>query len=126
MALRTRKTDPKPAKHAGGSSASPNGKASADAASVLDQPPVRKDGRQLLGETIVQQKLVTQAALVEVLAEQPQSGRRLGAQLVQMGLLDEEQLAEVLAEQMGLPLADMREQTPEPEALALVSETVAR
>jgi len=89
MALRTRKTDTKPAKHAGGSSPSTNGKSSTDVTSVLDQPPTRKDGRQLLGEIIVQQKLVTQAALSEVLAEQPAHGRRLGAQLLQMGLLDE-------------------------------------
>ena len=90
--------------------------------------PGAPSGRQLLGEIIVQQRLVTAAALGEVLDEQGASGRGtlLGEQLVQMGLLDEHQLAEVLAAQFGLPMEDLGEQTPEPDALALISETVAR
>jgi type IV pilus assembly protein PilB len=129
MALRTRKTD-KPARHTGGDAgdaASSNGHTE-----LIPEQPKRGaakpavSGRMMLGEIIVQQRLVTQAALAEVLEEQPNDGQLLGAQLVKMGLLDEEQLAEVLAKQMGLPLADMREVTPEADALALFSETVAR
>src|SRR4051794_23533578 len=103
MALRSRKTETKPARHAGGgagAAASSNGKTD-------HVPPAQRkpavDGRQMLGEIIVQQRLVTQAALSEVLDEQPQNGQRLGEALVAMGLLDEYQLAEVLAKQMGLP-----------------------
>jgi type IV pilus assembly protein PilB len=127
MALRTRKTDTKPAKHAGGSPASSNGHtdvAPATPRAAHGTPAVT--GRQMLGEIIVQQRLVTQAALGEVLEELPQSGQRLGESLVAMGLLDESQLAELLAKQMGLPTADLGELTPEPEALAFFSETVAR
>jgi type IV pilus assembly protein PilB len=144
MALRRKSEAPTTGRHAGAASSngSPNGhgpssngnghgsKATATAAvidlTIPEQPKKRDDGRMLLGEIIVQQKLVTAAALAEVLQEQPNSGRRLGAHLLEMGLLDEEQLAEVLAEQMGLPIADLREQAPEPDALALVSETIAR
>ena len=130
MPLRSRKPETKPARHASGAAgapASPNGKTD-----VTPKPPRAThgqpavSGRAMLGEIIVQQRLVTQAALAEVLDELPDSGQMLGESLVKMGLLDEEQLAEVLAKQMGLPLADMREVTPEPEALALFSETVAR
>jgi type IV pilus assembly protein PilB len=127
MPLRSRKPETKSGKHAGGGAASPNGKTAAapDAPRAAHGTPA-VSGRAMLGEIIVQQRLVTQAALAEVLDELPQSGQKLGESLVAMGLLDEKQLAEVLAAQMGLPLADMGEITPEPEALALFSETVAR
>src|SRR5437763_525235 len=90
--------------------------------------PGAASGRQLLGEIIVQQRMVTQAALAEVLDEQGSTGQGtlLGEALIKMGLLDEQQLAEVLAAQFGLPMADLGEQTPEADALALVSETIAR
>src|SRR4051795_8837499 len=104
MPLRSRKPETKPAKHAGGPSASPNGHTDVVPAApraAHGQPAV--SGRQMLGEIIVQQRLVTQAALAEVLDELPQSGQKLGESLVAMGLLDESQLAELLAKQMGLP-----------------------
>src|SRR5438067_10033018 len=104
------------------------GKSGRPASSVPRPAPGAASGRQLLGEIIVQQRMVTQAALAEVLDEQGSSGQGtlLGEALIKMGLLDEQQLAEVLAAQFGLPMADLGEQTPEPDALALVSETVAR
>src|SRR5207302_9431133 len=97
--------------------------------SVAPRPaPGAASGRQLLGEIIVQQRMVTQAALAEVLDEQGASGQGtlLGEALIKMGLLDEQQLAEVLAAQFGLPMADLGERTPDADALALVSETIAR
>src|SRR4051795_2527746 len=107
MPLRSRKPESKPARHAGGgagSGASSNGHTAAAPAApraAHGQPAVT--GRAMLGEIIVQQRLVTQAALAEVLDELPQTGQRLGESLVAMGLLDESQLAELLAKQMGLP-----------------------
>jgi type IV pilus assembly protein PilB len=124
MPLRSRKPETKTGRHAGGSS--PNGKTDVVPAARAAHGRPAVSGRQMLGEIIVQQRLVTQAALAEVLDELPQSGQKLGESLVTMGLLDETQLAEVLAKQMGLPLADLGELTPEPEALALYSETLAR
>src|SRR4051794_29558496 len=129
MPLRSRKSETKPARHAGGGAGSPassNGHADVVPAPRAAHGTPAVTGRQMLGEIIVQQRLVTQAALAEVLDELPQSGQKLGESLVTMGLLDEQQLAEVLAKQMGLPLADLGELTPEPEALAMFSETLAR
>ena len=122
-ALRSRKND-SAGRHAGGASAP----ASSNGHSKAAVPPQRSSdpSHRMLGEIIVQQQMVTAAALAEVLDRQPPSSQKLGEQLVNMGLLTEEQLAEVLAEQMKLPLADLGAQTPEPEALALISETIAR
>jgi type IV pilus assembly protein PilB len=121
--LRTRKSD-SAGRHAGGASApaASNGHSKA----AIPQQRSNDPSHRMLGEIIVQQQMVTAAALAEVLEGHANSGLRLGGQLVKMGLLDEEQLADVLAEQMKLPLADLGAQTPEPEAIALLSETIAR
>ncbi|HEX9968981.1 MAG TPA: GspE/PulE family protein, partial [Acidimicrobiales bacterium] len=49
-----------------------------------------------------------------------------GSLLVELGALDERALAGLLAEQMGVPLVDLRVDVPEPEALKMLPETVAR
>jgi type IV pilus assembly protein PilB len=79
-----------------------------------------------LGELLLERSLVTDGQLAQGLLEQAASGGRLGTALVKLGLLDERALARVLAEQQGLPLVDLRNDVPEPEALAALSESVAR
>jgi type IV pilus assembly protein PilB len=79
-----------------------------------------------LGELLLERSLVTDGQLAQGLLEQAASGGRLGTALVKLGLLDERALARVLAEQQGLPLVDLRSDVPEPEALAALSESVAR
>src|SRR4029079_6457944 len=62
---------------------------------VVPRPvPGAASGRQLLGEILVQQRMVTAAALGEVLDEQGANGPStlLGEALVKLGLLDEVQL----------------------------------
>jgi type IV pilus assembly protein PilB len=58
--------------------------------------------------------------------QQSESGKRLGTLLVELGVLDERELARVLAEQLGLALVDLRQETPDPDAVAMLPETVAR
>jgi type IV pilus assembly protein PilB len=79
-----------------------------------------------LGELLLERNLLTDGQLAQGLLEQAASGGRLGTALVKLGLLDERALARVLAEQQGLPLVDLRSDVPEPEALAALSESVAR
>ena len=43
-----------------------------------------------------------------------------------MGVLEERDLVGALAEFFGMPVADLRRYKPDPEALALISEDVAR
>ena len=83
-------------------------------------------GSPKLGELLVQKQLVTHAQVSEALVQQSASGKRLGTLLVELGVLDERNLAATVADQRGLPLADLSKQAPEPEALKLLPEAVAR
>jgi type IV pilus assembly protein PilB len=87
--------------------------------------PAGRPGQQL-GDVLVQRGLVTHAQVQEALELQGTSGGRLGELLVQMGALDERDLVGALAEFFGMPVADLRRYKPSPDALALISEDVAR
>lgn len=91
-------------------------------------PPQQPAGRSglRLGDLLVQRNLVTVAQVEEAVILQQESGGRLGEVLVDMGVLGERGLVDALAEFFGLPIADLRHDTLEPEALALVPEAVAR
>jgi type IV pilus assembly protein PilB len=89
-------------------------------------PLPKPDGGMLLGELLVHRNAVTHQQVSEALLQQDASGKRVGALLVELGALTEDELAEVLAEQLGLALVDLSEETPEPEALAALPESVAR
>ena len=103
-----------------------------DRAAARNQPPVSEDDFHVdlsgnrLGELLVARNVVTKTQLVEALLQQNASGKRIGALLVELGALDERSLAGLLAEQMGVPVVDLRTATPDPEALKLLPETVAR
>jgi type IV pilus assembly protein PilB len=78
------------------------------------------------GELLVRKQLVSRGAIMEALLQQTGTGKRLGALLVDAGAISDRQLAETLAEQMKLPLADLRTDRPEPDAVAKIPEHVAR
>ncbi len=82
--------------------------------------------RGLLGQVLVARGLVTDAQIATALKQQTGSGKRLGEVLVDMGALDERGLVEALADFFGMPVTDLRRDTPETEALALIPEAVAR
>jgi type IV pilus assembly protein PilB len=96
----------------------------ADVPQVDHWPPL--PGSPKLGELLVQKRLVTHTQVAEALLQQPASGKRIGTLLVELGVLDERNLAATVADQLGLPLADLSRQVPEPEALKLLPEAVAR
>jgi type IV pilus assembly protein PilB len=79
-----------------------------------------------LGELLVESQLITASQLEEALLQQSASGKRLGELLVEQGAIDDFDLARVLANHLGLPLADLRQNTPEDDAIGLVSESIAR
>jgi type IV pilus assembly protein PilB len=100
----------------------------APAAAGTDEPadagPV--GDRRLLGDVLVEQGGVTPAQIAEAMLLRAGSGRRLGAILVDLGAIDERQLTAALSAQLGLPVADLRAWSPEPEAVALLSDSLAR
>ena len=79
-----------------------------------------------LGDLLIARDLVNPSQLAEALLQQSASGKRLGSLLVELGALEERDLAKVLADQFNLKVVDLRKVTPEVEAIAKISEPVAR
>jgi type IV pilus assembly protein PilB len=78
------------------------------------------------GELLVRKQLVSRSAIIDALFQQTGTGNRLGNLLVDAGAITERQLAETLSEQLNLPLADLRNDRPDPQAVAKLPEHVAR
>jgi type IV pilus assembly protein PilB len=103
-----------------------NGAKANGRAAVATAPAAAPTARARLGDLLIERESITWVQLEEALLEQTKSGVRLGEILVAAGALDESQLAEVLASQFQLPLADLRRERPDPDALKAISESVAR
>jgi type IV pilus assembly protein PilB len=82
--------------------------------------------RTRLGDVLLAENRVLPEQLAGALNLQMESGRQLGTILVEQGLLDARSLTQALATQYGLPTIDLRTVRPTAEALALVSEEMAR
>ncbi len=83
-------------------------------------------GSGRIGDLLIERQLVTQSQLAEALLQQSVSGQRLGSLLVDLGALDDLDLARALSAHFGLPLADLRQDEPDEDAIALVPEGMAR
>ena len=84
-------------------------------------------GGMRLGELLVDRRLVTPAQVSEALQLQRQgSAQRLGEILVGLGVLDERDLVDPLSQLFDIPTVDLRSQKPDPAAVALIPERVAR
>jgi type IV pilus assembly protein PilB len=82
---------------------------------------------QRLGELLVERRLVTSAQVEEALQLQRQgSGQRIGEILVDLGVLGERDLVDCLSQLFDIPVANLRSQSPDPAALALLPEQLAR
>ena len=80
----------------------------------------------LFGQVLVGQGLTTNDQIEKALELQAVSGKRLGEVLVDMGALDERSLVTTLADFYGVPVAHLHREAPDPAALELVPEEVAR
>jgi cellulose synthase/poly-beta-1,6-N-acetylglucosamine synthase-like glycosyltransferase len=89
-------------------------------------PSPRSTERSRLGELLVATNLITQSQLTEALRIQGRTGGRIGEVLLHSGLVSEENVASVLAEQLRFPLVDVSTLKPDPGALSLVPEILAR
>jgi type IV pilus assembly protein PilB len=78
------------------------------------------------GELLVRKQLVSRGAIMEALLQQTGSGKRLGQLLVDSGVITDRQLAETLSDQLDIPIADLRNDRPEAEAVSKLSEHIAR
>ena len=80
-----------------------------------------------LQEVLLERHLVTEAQIDQAFATQVESGSAdFGEALLHMGFVDERELIDARAELYGMDVADLRQTTPEPEALALIPDSMAR
>ena len=95
-------------------------------ASVDPVEDVASGGVPRLGELLVESQLVSSSRLDEALLQQAASGKRLGELLVELGAIDDFDLARVLSSRLDFAIADLRKDTPEDDAIALIPESLAR
>jgi len=87
---------------------------------------VGKPEKFRLGETLVQQKLISQEQLKLALDEQRRSGRKLGRILVENGFVTEDQICEGLARQFNIPYVNLKFVNIPPDIARKLPETQAR
>ena len=104
----------------------PNGQVDAAVETIGAGPTEGSRPKGLLGQVLVARNLVTEQQIASALELQTGSGKRLGEVLVDMGALDERSLVDALADFFEMPVTDLRRDTPDPMALALVPEAIAR
>ncbi|HLU42506.1 MAG TPA: ATPase, T2SS/T4P/T4SS family [Microthrixaceae bacterium] len=90
-----------------------------------------ESARPKLGEILLDLGSIHPDELLEALQRQreapsAENSSRLGEILLELGKIDETALAAALAHQFGIPLADLRTTTPDPEVIELVGEELAR
>jgi hypothetical protein len=88
--------------------------------------PARRPRDLPLGTLLVEEGLLRVPQLKQALAAAQESGRRLGEVLVARGLVDERTLARLVAEQEELDFIDLGKHDLDPQAVALLSEEIAR
>ncbi len=79
-----------------------------------------------LGDSLVQQKLITQDQLLFALEQQKRGGRRLGRVLTENGFATEEQISEALAKQLKIPYINLKLYNINVEQVRLLPENQAR
>ena len=79
-----------------------------------------------LGDLLIQETLITQSQLMEALAEQKKSGRKLGRVFVDRGWVTEVQIAKTVARQLRASFVDLTQRPVRPEVARLLPEAQAR
>jgi type IV pilus assembly protein PilB len=97
----------------------------ADASPAPDRASLDTD-EERLRLLLIDRGLVTEEQVEEARRQNNGSRTPLGTLLADAGLVDERRILEVLSEQLRLPVADLRQVTPEPAALELLPESTAR
>jgi type IV pilus assembly protein PilB len=97
-----------------------------DAATVAPERERGDADEERLRSLMVDRGLVTAEQVADLLGRQTGSDARLATLLVESGVVDEHIVVQVLAEHLDLPVADLRQLTPEPSALDLLPEATAR
>jgi MSHA biogenesis protein MshE len=79
-----------------------------------------------IGDLLVEHKIISESQLMDALAEQKKSGRKLGRVLIENGYVDEDQLLVLLSEQLNIPYVDLSRFELDQELVVRLPETHAR
>jgi type IV pilus assembly protein PilB len=79
-----------------------------------------------LGQTLLDEGLLTPDALLRAEQEQARTGKPLGRVLLELGLLDEADLVAAMAKQLGFDFVDLEDLLLEPQIASLLPEALAR
>ena len=79
-----------------------------------------------LGEILVESKTLTEEQLREAMTRQQRSKKRLGEILMELGFASPDEVLDGLSTQLGVPPTRVNSYTVTPEALAYLSEKIAR
>src|SRR6266446_581525 len=82
--------------------------------------------KKRLGDILCEAGLITQDQLKKALEEHRRSGKRLGEILIQLKIATESAIAQTLSRQLGFPYFDLATVPVEPEATALIPESLAK
>jgi type IV pilus assembly protein PilB len=98
-----------------------NGSSPSDQSTSLD-----RDANESLHKVLLQQGTVTEAQVEQALGVDPQSAADVGEVLLRMGALSEHDLVRARAELYAMDVVDLGSTNPEPEALELIPDAMAR
>jgi type IV pilus assembly protein PilB len=82
-------------------------------------------GTRKIGQVFIDLGFIDEDQIWEILEEAKNAGQPTGQVALARGLINEDQLLQALAEQQNLKIVSLDEVKPQPEALALVPETMA-
>ena len=93
---------------------------------VIETTKPTRHEKQLLGDALVQQNMITQEQLTEALEIQKTRGIKLGRILIETGVLTEEKLALGLAKQLRIPYVNLKTFQLNWEIVKIIPESIAR
>lgn len=79
-----------------------------------------------LGDLLVQQEIISEEQLMQALAAQKESGRKLGFMLTELGFVTENQLLSFLSQHLNVPLVDISQHNVSLAAVNMLPEVQAR
>lgn len=79
-----------------------------------------------LGDLLVQETIISESQLMEALAEQKNTGKKLGRTLIDLKSLSEDQLLRFLSQQLNIPFLDISQKSIPAEVVNLLPEVQAR
>jgi type IV pilus assembly protein PilB len=86
--------------------------------------PLKK--RKSLGESLVEQKLLSEADLKKAQAESEKTGELLRRSLVKLGMVSEEDIIAFYEEQLGIPHVELSNYLIDQKTIKIIPETLAR